>query len=176
MKKIELKCENCGNLFVKELKEYNRQIHKGRKEFFCSRTCAATKNNQNNPRNGNIENLKSDNRRDEHTSFRWFILRSQYRDKKKNYGCNLTLEYLKNLWETQKGICPFTGWNLILPQDSNGWKISNPHNASLDRIDNSIGYIQGNVRFISVMANLARQNFTDDQLVEFCKAVATKVL
>jgi hypothetical protein len=45
-------------------------------------------------------------------------LRDKHRDKKKNYGCDITAEYLKQLWENQKGICPFTGWGLILPKDT----------------------------------------------------------
>jgi hypothetical protein len=100
------------------------------------------------------------------------VLRAEYRDRNKNYGCDLTIEHLKVLWESQNGKCPFTGLDLILPYDSDGWKEYSPYNASIDRIDNSKGYMQGNVRFISVMANLARQSFSDIQLIDFCKAVA----
>jgi hypothetical protein len=172
MKTIKIKCGSCGNSFAKDLREYNRQIKRNRTEFFCTRTCAAIKNNEDNPRKGNPENLRSDNRRDEFTPFRWFVLRAEYRDRNKNYGCDLTIEHLKVLWESQNGKCPFTGLDLILPYDSDGWKEYSPYNASIDRIDNSKGYMQGNVRFISVMANLARQSFSDIQLIEFCKAVA----
>ena len=28
--------------------------------------------------------------------------------------CNITLQDLKNQWEKQKGICPYTGVNIIL--------------------------------------------------------------
>jgi hypothetical protein len=45
--------------------------------------------------------------------------------------------------------------------------------ASLDRIDNSKPYVQGNVRFISLMANYAKNDMTDAELVGFCKAVAS---
>ena len=173
MKTIELKCGNCSNFFSKDFREHKRQTKLGRFEFFCTRNCAAIKNNKDNPRIGNLDNLKSDNRKDEYTSFRWYVNRGKYRGKRKRkYGCDLTVEYLKTLWEKQKGICPFTGWNLILPEDSSyPWAVKDPANASLDRIDNSIGYMQGNVRFISIMANLARQTFSDEQLIDFCKAV-----
>ena len=43
--------------------------------------------------------------------------------------------------------------------------------ASLDRIDNSVGYAPGNVRFVSVMANLAKWTWSDDELVSFCRDV-----
>lgn len=169
---MEFNCTNCNTNFEIKDREYKRQTKKGRIEFFCSRTCAAIKNNKDNPRLGNPENLIAENRRDEFTSFRWFILRAQYRDRRKKYGCNLTVQYLKQLWEKQNGICPLSGQKLILPKDSDGWIEYLPINASLDRINNNLGYMQGNVRFISVMANLARQSFTDEQLIEFCKAVA----
>lgn len=171
---IDISCATCCVTFQKVAREYKRQLKNERTKFFCSRTCAAVKNNEEHPRKGNADLLKSDNRRDEHTPFRWYVLRSQYRDKKKKYGCDLTVEYVKQLWEKQSGICPFTGWRLILPHNSDGWLEYNPFNASLDRIDNTKGYIEGNVRFISVMANLARQTFTDEQLITFCKAVANK--
>lgn len=119
-----------------------------------------------------MNNLISNNRRDEFTSFRWFILRAEYRNRNKNIGCDITVEYLKDLWQKQGGICPISGWKLTLPKDSDGWNEYLPTNASLDRIDNSIGYLKGNVRFISVMANLARQTFSDEQLISFCKAVS----
>lgn len=45
------------------------------------------------------------------------------------------------------------------------------YSASLDRIDNSISYMKGNVRFISVMANYARNTFDDEEVVKFAEAV-----
>jgi hypothetical protein len=99
-------------------------------------------------------------------------LRGEYRSKHKKYDCNLTVQYLKQLWEKQKGICPFTGQELILPKNTTKpWEQALPMNASLDRLDNSKGYVEGNVRFIAFMANIARQSFTDEQLIDFCKTV-----
>lgn len=174
-KMIKLNCAYCNKDFEKSTKEYNRQIRKGNNRFFCGLSCVCLKRNEENPPKGNLENLKVKTK-DQYTSFRWFVNRGNYRSKtKKKYSCDLTVEYLKQVWEEQKGMCPFTGWELILPEDSSyPWKEKNPRNASIDRIDNSIGYMQGNVRFVAVMANLARQDFTDEQVIEFCKAVATK--
>lgn len=174
MKTIELTCALCGEVFAKDFREYKRQIKRDRTEFFCSRSCATSQSNKDNPRPGNPENLKSDNRRDKYTPFRWYVLRAEYRDRKKKYGCDLDVDYLKFLWDSQNGLCPFTGWSLILPRDTDGWIEYHPHNASLDRIDCALGYVKGNVRFVSVIANLARSTFTDEQLIDFCKAVAIK--
>lgn len=81
------------------------------------------------------------------------LLRSEYRDRNNKCGCDLTIEYIKQIWDDQNGICPLTGWALILPQGTaKGWETSDPSNASLDRIDPSKGYVKGNVRFIAYMA------------------------
>lgn len=174
MKTIQLNCTTCLKAFEKEKREHTRQLKKGRDKFFCSRTCAAVKNNEESPREGNVANLVANNRRDHLTPFKWFVYRGKYRSlSKKKYESNISAEYLQKIWLSQNGLCPFTGWELILPEKSDyPWSEKNTRNASLDRIDNSLGYIEGNVRFISVMANLARQTYTDDQLIEFCKAVA----
>ena len=172
-KTITLNCAECRKEVVKELREYKRRIKAGKTDFFCDLSCARKKDNRMNPRPGNPANLQANNRKDEYTPFRWYVLRGEYRDRNKGYGCDLNVIYLKKLWEEQNGICPITGWNLILPKDTaKAWDINNPSNASLDRIDNSKGYMQGNVRYIAFMANIARSSFTDEQLIEFCKAVA----
>jgi len=44
-------------------------------------------------------------------------------------------------------------------------------NASLDRIDVTQGYLQGNVRFVAVPVNLAKNSFSDAELLEFFDAI-----
>lgn len=113
--------------------------------------------------------MNADNRRDRLTQFRWYIARAVYR---KQYGpTDLTAEYLESLWDSQGGTCPFSGQALHLTQSTRGFTVKDPMNASLDRIDSALGYVRGNVRFVSVMANYARNDFTDEQLREFCAHV-----
>lgn len=178
MSQIELSCKVCKKTFWKELKEHRRRIKEGATEFYCSRSCVCIQRNLDNPQNGDIERIPKDKRtrkKDEFTPFRWYVLRSEYRNRRKHYGCNITPQYLKQIWDSQNGICPLTGWKLVLPRGTDvAWTNSNPYNASLDRIDNSKGYVKGNVRFICFMANIGRGTFSDEQLVEFCKAVVDK--
>jgi hypothetical protein len=82
-------------------------------------------------------------------------------------------QYLKDLWESQRGLCPLTGWKLSLPISARrGWEQGHhPHNASLDRIDQSKGYVRGNVRFVVLIAQYARHSWSDDVVREFASAV-----
>jgi len=169
-----LTCFTCHAPFLKLEKEHKRQKGRGQTRFYCNRSCRAKTTNSLFPRGNGALNLDAGNRRDAYTPFRWFILRARQRASR--YGeMDLTSDYLLWLWSEQEGLCPFTGWKLILPDDANGWGRYSTRNASLDRINSTSGYLRGNVRFVSVMANLARQRFPDVDLIEFCQAVAQQV-
>lgn len=54
----------------------------------------------------------------------------------------------------------------------NGATYKNPiYAASIDRINGDLGYRQGNVRFVSIMANLARSLYPDEFVISFAKLV-----
>jgi len=103
------------------------------------------------------------------TKFRPIIKRIKQR---KHQKCNITLENLKELWESQKGKCYILGHDLILPDDKQ--KINHNYLASIDRIDNSKGYVKDNIRFVCATVNYAKNKFDDLFLKEFltlCKSV-----
>jgi len=173
--KIEIECYHCKTKFTRTKTEHNRSLKLGRKAF-CSRSCAAKVNVFNlkeHKGKGNAENLRgrSSNRRDEYTEFKWFM--RCVRRRSKEY--DIDLPFLKELWLEQKGICPLTGWELELPKHSTDWhsKENKMFRASLDRIDSQLGYVKGNVRFIAVIANYCKNQFSDSEVRLFCEAVVS---
>lgn len=176
---VSLICANCDKNFSKSLGDYNAGIRMGRERFFCSLSCMGetrSKEHVPKPKLPKLPKLKKkDARLDEYSVFRWFSNRVRQRTKKKSHkwGTSVSEVYLKVVWDLQGGICPFTKKMMILPHNgTGGWNELSPYNASLDRIDNSMGYVEGNVRFVSLMANYGRNNFSDEQFASFCKTVA----
>lgn len=78
----------------------------------------------------------------------------------------VTVADLINLFERQEGRCVMTGVTFSLEPAKGTWR--NPHAPSLDRIDLSIGYVPGNCRLITLIANVARSDFGDDAFYEMC--------
>ena len=165
---ITLTCArgSCGKIYTRALNEHTRSVRLGRKEY-CGRSCAVSAYNK-----GNVHNLrKGGSAPDAKSPFRWFM--RVIRDRRGKKGeTDIDLEFLKNLWEEQCGVCPLTGWCMYLPISTRGWpEGSKSRRASLDRIDSSKGYTKDNVRYICVMANYAKNVYTDQDVIEFCDAV-----
>lgn len=80
--------------------------------------------------------------------------------KKRNLEYNLTPQYLWNLYLQQNKRCALTGDYM-----------SNIMRASLDRIDSSKGYIEGNVQWTTIDANIAKQDMKESDFIELCQKV-----
>jgi len=175
MSKITLTCDTCNKEFEKARNEYNRRIRLGKDKFYCSLSCSgkspeSVKNIVSNRSGYPVWELNNPKKHDEYSKFRPILKMLRDRIKRKPRDFNLTLEYLKEIWDKQNGKCPFTNFDLELRTYKNDSQL-NIKSASLDRIDNSKGYVQGNVRFVSVMFNFARNKFSDEEVIEFAQAV-----
>lgn len=80
--------------------------------------------------------------------------------KNRGYEFTVTIEYLWNLFKCQNQICAITGDYINSIED-----------ASLDRIDSSKGYIEGNVQWVTKQANVSKHIMSMEELYEFCKKV-----
>ena len=172
MKTTTLTCSGCGVPFEKPTNEANRQLRKNPdRKFYCTSSCYGNneaKHHLEGHRAG-TDHLDPGNRRDDFSSFRYFM------KKARNRKCptDLDLPYLKKLWENQDGVCPLTGMEMVKHPTVQAWELDkgNPWKPSLDRIDSSLGYVRGNVRFIVSIANFCKNGWGDDEVIKFCRAV-----
>jgi len=178
MRKIEVTCDHCGKAVLKSVGEYNRRIRLGKRKFYCDNKCGSSipeSTSRLTPyKNGQSLYAFGKRKEDELSPFRLHMkcIKNPNR-KKKNDSINFDESYLKEVWDKQEGICPFAGVRMSLRTIKGALSSSvTPYSASVDRIDNSIGYVMGNIRFICHMANIARNRYSDEQVVEFCRLVA----
>lgn len=86
----------------------------------------------------------------------------------------LTIADLDALYEKQSGLCALTEAALAFDHGQrNG--VANG-NASLDRINHKVGYVLGNVQFVTKDINIAKQRLTNEQFRLVCIAVVNACL
>ena len=73
---------------------------------------------------------------------------------------SVSQQYIWDLYESQNRKCAITG-------DA----IPNIKKASLDRIDSHLGYVVGNVQWVSKQANISKHIMSMEELYEFCRKV-----
>lgn len=82
---------------------------------------------------------------------------------------SLTIEYAWSQFLLQEGKCRFTGESLSFEKDR---ETHGTGTASLDRIDSSKGYIEGNVQWVHKIINVAKQELSDTEYIDWCRKVA----
>ena len=119
-----------------------------------------------------MKSKKNKTRLDQYSSFKYSLNKARSRSKSKSETTDLTLEYLKEIWETQKGLCSYTNIKMEMPRSSQDEDIKkSPTKLSLDRIDPNIGYIKGNVEFVCYCVNVMKNDFSKDQMLHFIKLI-----
>jgi hypothetical protein len=86
--------------------------------------------------------------------------------KRRNLEFNVTIEYLSELFEKQNGKCALTGLDLHF-----GYSRYLNATASLDRIDNTKGYEEGNVHWVHREINLMKLDHSLEHFIELCRLV-----
>lgn len=114
--------------------------------------------------------------------------RCRNRAKKDGIEFDISIEYAWNLFQNQQGKCAISGEAIFLTRRfagvvsargkmQTGCKkkgvVGNPiQTASLDRIDSSLGYIQGNVQWVHRTINYMKSHLSQPEFVFWCRAVA----
>lgn len=88
--------------------------------------------------------------------------------KARGLECTLTLERVIELAEPM--VCSVSG--LPLRWDKEGDSFRNPWVPSIDRLDNSRGYHDDNIRLVCCAFNIMRSDFSDEVVKTLARAVA----
>ena len=116
------------------------------------------------------------NRKNENSGHKGFykgVLRASFAHKYKT-GAEMrgiewavSFDYLADLLIAQDFKCALTG------QDLDAMELTN--NCSLDRIDNNLGYVEGNLQWVTSMVNMCKQGYSQEEFIQMCKQVTDKV-
>lgn len=89
----------------------------------------------------------------------------------KKFDFDLTIEYLWDLFLSQDRKCKLSNLEIKFSKYCKG---KDKQTASLDRIDNTKGYIKGNVQWVHKDINNMKYTFTEEYFKKLCVAVASK--
>ena len=95
------------------------------------------------------------------------VLGNTNKGKYKGIKFNITLKDLYKLYKKQNGLCVISGIEMTYIVGG-GFK---DKNISIDRIDNSKGYIKNNIQLVCSRINIMRGNLSYDELLGFCKNI-----
>lgn len=88
---------------------------------------------------------------------------------------SITMKYAHSLYINQNGKCVFTGLPIVLCSGNKEYRengIGKNDYASLDRIDNNLGYVPGNVQWTRKDINILRGSFSVTDFIKLSKLVS----
>lgn len=157
------RCKFCGE--TKPLTEfYANGCFKDGVLKYRSRckACVLEKSKENHP---NVYKNKAKIRGSSARNYIVNILHHASQRKKGEY--NLDLPFLMELYEKQNGNCAISGRKMTYITGKG--RIAT--NISLDRIDNTKGYIKGNVHLVCLCVNVMKSTMTTEELLFWCSDI-----
>jgi hypothetical protein len=113
-----------------------------------------------------IKNWNDDQMRTKNGHIKNIFQARKSKAKKENIPFDVSLEYLISIAPDN---CPV--FNIPLSWTFRTGGKAEPTSPSLDKIIPSLGYVKGNVQWLSLKANLMKQNATHEELNQFAKWV-----
>jgi len=97
---------------------------------------------------------------------------AKYRAKIQQIPFTIPPKYLHQLFEIQEGKCALTGVPLERKAYDKGINITN---ISVDKIDPSLGYVEGNIQLVCYWVNVAKFNLATEEFKKWCGYVVSHV-
>jgi len=144
-----VECNNCGKIYLKSKCTFLRS------KCQCYK---AVKGAYNFKGYGNV-------------SMRYYNRLKRY-CKKRNQEFSISLEYLWKVYLSQNGKCALSGIDIPLLKNPKTKAQRESQLASVDRINSSIGYIEGNVQWVHKDINLMKNKFDQNYFIKMCKKIS----
>jgi hypothetical protein len=98
------------------------------------------------------------------------VKNAKLRALKKNIEFELTKEYVINLFESQGGLCYYSGikMNIVKSDPDN---MIDPFKMTIDCINPDKGYVEGNIVWCTYCINAMKQKMSKERLVSVCESV-----
>lgn len=90
---------------------------------------------------------------------------------RRNLNFDLTTDCIIRMFFNQQGKCAITGWEMELERGGDFKNGKNPRVATMDRIDNNLGYVAGNIQLTCAFPNFLKGNMNNNEFLDFCKLV-----
>lgn len=164
-------CKECRNAFARakpateEQKQKHRQRENERRGNTKPRKCVQCGVEFQRPKNGH--NVRCPACYPKYRKALASLKTIESRSRKKGTPCDLTIEWLLERYELP---CPKTGVTYVM-DGTGGYGERSPYCPSIDKIDPQKGYTQDNCQMVCWFYNCAKQQFTDEEVVELCRLV-----
>jgi hypothetical protein len=83
---------------------------------------------------------------------------------KRKHECSITAKNLTDAWQTQNGICAYTGFEMTTAP-------GRYNSVSVERINNSIGYTAENTILVCNIVNRMKSDIPGEVFFDVCRAV-----
>lgn len=165
---LTIECPDCQSRYTIRKTQY-------RKFRTCSRCRFVVQNRRNLGKHRGVGELTR-------TFYKYFLFSAERR----NIPFAVSIEYLWDLAVQQNRRCALSGLEIVFPAvtDGNGNWMANLQQrgsndgrlcvASLDRKDSSLGYVEGNVQWVSQWVNIVKNGLSHNEFTHLCHLVASQ--
>ena len=101
-------------------------------------------------------------------------INAKFRSTQRSREYSLTFDDVVSKWHAQKGLCALTNFPMthVITDIKDRSNFVNIYNASIDRIDSSLGYVKDNIQLVCAQVNLMKGDLTHEQMAQFCGAIS----
>ena len=93
--------------------------------------------------------------------------------KERNLEFSITIEDIESIYTKQSKKCALSGIDIVFNSRCKQGKIVRGY-ASVDRIDNNLGYTQDNIQIVHQDVNYAKQCLSQSDFIRLCNLIARK--